>query len=37
MEMQGDFRQGRSCIDQVFTIRQLSEEVLEKNGQMAVE
>ena len=36
MEVQGGFRQGRSCVDQVFTIRQLSEKVLEKNGQMAV-
>ena len=37
MEMQGGFRWGRSCIDQVFTVRQLSENVLENNGQMAVE
>ena len=36
MEVQGGFRRGRSCVDQVFTIRQLSEKVLEKNGQMAV-
>ena len=32
MELQGDCRQGRSCIDQVFTIRKLSEQVLEKNA-----
>ena len=37
MEMQGGFRRGRSCIDQMFTIRQLSEKALEKDGQMAVE
>ena len=36
MEVQGSFRQERSCIDQVFTIRQLSEKVLEKNRQMGV-
>ena len=36
MEVQGGFRRGRSCVDQVFMIRQLSEKVLEKNGQMAV-
>ena len=34
MEMQGGFRRGRSCVDQIFTIRQLSEKVLEKNKQM---
>ena len=33
--MQGGFRWGRSCIDQVFTIRQLSEEVLEKMTRSA--
>ena len=37
MEIQSGFRWGRSCIDQVLTIRQLSEKVPEKNGQMAVE
>ena len=33
--MQGGFRWGRSCIDQIFTIRQLSEEVLEKMTRSA--
>ena len=36
MEVQGGFRQGRSCVDQIFTVRQLSEKMLEKNRQMAV-
>ena len=36
MEVQGDFRRGRSCVDQIFTIRQLSEKVLEKNKQMVM-
>ena len=30
MEVQGGFRWGRSCIDQVITIRQLSEKVLRR-------
>ena len=34
MEVQEGFRRERSCIDQVFTIRQLSEKLLEKNRQM---
>ena len=33
-EVKGGFRRGRSCVDQIFTIRQLSEKVLEKNQQM---
>ena len=36
MEVQGGFRRGRSCVDQIFTIRQLSEKVLEKNKQMVM-
>ena len=36
MEVQGGFRQGRGCGDQIFTIRQLSEKVLEKNKQMVI-
>ena len=36
MEVQGGFRRGRSCVDQIFTIRQLSEKVLEKNKQMVI-
>ena len=36
MEVQGGFRRGRSCVDQMFTIRQLSEKVLEKNKQMVM-
>ena len=35
MEVQGGFRRKRRCVDQVFMIRQLSEKVLEKNGQIA--
>ena len=36
LEVQGGFRKGRSCIDQIFTVRQLVEKVLEKGKQMAV-
>ena len=36
LEVQGGFRKGRSCIDQIFTVRQLGEKVLEKGKQMAV-
>ena len=36
LEVQGDFRRGPGCVDQIFTIRQLSEKVLEKNKQMVV-
>ena len=36
MEVQGGFRQGRSWVDQIFTVRQLSEKILDKNRQMAV-
>ncbi len=35
-EVKGGFRRGRSCVDQIFTIRQLSEKVLEKNKQMVM-
>ena len=35
-EVQGGFRRGRSCVDQIFTIRQLSEKVFEKNKQMVI-
>lgn len=34
--MDGGFRWGRCCVDQAFTIRQLSEKVLEKNSQTVV-
>ena len=36
LEVQGGFRKGRSCIDQIFTVSQLGEKVLEKGKQMAV-
>lgn len=34
LEVQGGFRKWRSCIDQIFTAKQLSEKVLEKEKQM---
>ena len=36
MEVQGDFRRVRSCVDHIFTTRQLSEKVLEKNKKMVI-
>ena len=36
LEVQGGFRRGRGCVDEIFTIRQLSEKVLDKNKQMIV-
>ena len=37
MEVGGaSFRQGRSCPDQIFAIRQLSEKVVDKNKQMVI-
>ena len=36
MEVQGGFRPGGSCVGQIFTIRQLSEKVLEKNKKMVI-
>ena len=34
LEEQGAFRSKRSCIDQIFTVRQLGEKVLAKNKTM---
>ena len=34
LEEQGAFRRKRSCIDQIFTVRQLGEKVIEKNKTM---
>ena len=31
LEVQGAFKSGRSCVDQIFTIRQLNEKILGKN------
>ena len=36
LEVQGGFRKRQSCIDQIFTVRQLSEKVLEKGKQMVL-
>ena len=36
LEAQGGFREGRSCTDQLFIIRQLSEKMIEKNKKMVV-
>ena len=36
LEAQVGFRKGRSCVDQLFTIRQMSEKMLEKNKKMVV-
>ena len=36
LEAWGGFRKGRSCADQLFTIRQMSEKMLEKNKKMVV-
>ena len=36
LEAQGGFRKGRSCTDQLFIIRQLSEKMIEKNKKMVV-
>ena len=34
LEEQGAFRRGRSCVDQLFTVRQLGEKIIEKNKRM---
>ena len=36
MEVQGGFKSGRSCVNQIFAIRQLSEKILEKNKQIII-
>ena len=34
LEEQGAFRRGRSCVDRLFTVRQLGEKIIEKNKRM---
>ena len=34
LEEQGAFQKGRSCVDQLFTVRQLGEKIFEKNKRM---
>ena len=34
LEEQGTFQRKRSCINQIFTVRQLEEKVIEKNRAM---
>ena len=38
MEVQGGFRNGRSCVDQIliFTVRQLNEKMIEKDKVMVM-
>ena len=36
LEEQGAFKRNRSCIDQMFTLRQLGEKVIEKNKKMVM-
>ena len=36
LEEQGAFRKGRSCVDQLFTVRQLGEKIIEKNKRMLI-
>ena len=34
VEEQGAFRKQRSCVDQMFTVRQLGEKIIEKNKRL---
>ena len=34
LEEQWAFRKGRSCVDQLFTVRQLGEKIIQKNKRM---
>ena len=36
VEEQGAFRNKRSCVDQMFTVRQLGEKIIEKNKRMVM-
>ena len=36
MELQGGFREGRNCIDQIFILRQIMERVIKKNKKMFI-
>ena len=36
LEEQGAFRKGRSCVDQLFTVRQLGEKIIKKNKRMLI-
>ena len=36
LEEQGAFRKKRSCVDQMFTVRQLGEKIIEKYKRMVM-
>ena len=36
LEEHGAFRKKRSCVDQIFTVRQLGEKVIERNERMVM-
>ena len=36
LEEQGAFRKGRSCVEQLFIVKQLGEKIIEKNKRMLI-